>query len=266
MVETLDDERRAREANEARDPEELLHEGPPPEVPEETVLEEGIPTPDVATVVVDHGVPGPDTAVVVDMENPPSEGVDIIDISSPRPAEEASIPGRRRGRRGDGEAKASALSPLVSGPGERFAKRARARDLSRKRKLAYLLSQEVRRVVEELLLRHDLLMDVWSRMRIRQPLLAVVRTRYEELRPDDLLMLPVDCLEHLDRFYRTLDEFRLYLQTTEDMPTALEVAYERFRLALTQISRPLLWHLDDTHHYEDALPAMAPRAGEILEG
>ncbi len=154
---------------------------------------------------------------------------------------------------------------LAQGPAERMQLRQRGRDASRKRKLAFLLCQEVRRVMEELELRRELLLGVWSKMRLRQPLLNVLRTRYEELKPDDLLLMPIECLEHLDRFYRKLDEFRLYIQVTEDMPTTLEVSYERFRLSLSQIARPLLWHLDAAHHYEEALPASMPGPGEILD-
>ena len=102
-------------------------------------------------------------------------------------------------------------------------------------------------------------------MRAREPLMNVVRSRYELINAQDLLMMPIDCIELLGGFYQTLDAFRFYLETTEDMPTALEISYERYRLRLVRISVPLIEALDRTHGYKDAFPFILPRGGEILE-
>ncbi len=143
--------------------------------------------------------------------------------------------------------------------------RKRARDLSRKRKLAYLMSREVARIVEDLETYEWLLMDVWTSLRVREPLLNVLRTRYHDLKPDDLLMLPVECIDLLDRFHRTLDAFWLYLRTTEDMPTALSVTYKRYTNQLKRIADPLVPLLDQCHGYSSAFPEIL-MGGELGAG
>ncbi len=143
--------------------------------------------------------------------------------------------------------------------------RRRSRDLSRKRKLAYILSQEVRRIVEDLELREWLLMEIWTKMRVREPLLNVLKSRYEQVKPDDLLSLPVECLDLCDRFYRLLDEFWLYLRTTEDMPTAMSVNYRRYRMQLKRIAEPLLEALDTCHGYESPFPSLFSHIEESVE-
>lgn len=142
-----------------------------------------------------------------------------------------------------------AVRARLAEPAERaegFRRETRAR---RRRRLAYLLSLEVRRVVEDLALRQALLLKVWSKMRIRAPILNLLRSRFDRIRPDDLLLLPMECLDLLDQFFRQLDEFRLYVQVTEDMPTSLELVYEQQLQLLTKISRPLLGRLNAIHGY-----------------
>ncbi len=143
---------------------------------------------------------------------------------------------------------------------ERTAFRQRARDLSRKRKLAYLLGLEVRRIVEDLELHEWLLLEIWTSMRVREPLLSVLRTRYHQVKPDDLLMMPVECIDLLDRFYRVVDEFWLYLRTTEDMPTAMSVNYKRYVGRLKRIADPLVQLLDECHRYSSPFPELLPAA------
>lgn len=138
---------------------------------------------------------------------------------------------------------------LVNDPAarrEEFRREGRSR---RRRRVAYMLSLEVRRIVEDLELRMSLLVRVWSKMRSRQPLLNLLRCRFERVRPDDLLLLPMECMDLLDQFYRQLDEFRLYLQVTEDMPTALEIRYLHYQSVLTKISHSLLGRLNAIHDY-----------------
>lgn len=120
----------------------------------------------------------------------------------------------------------------------------------RRRRLAYMLTLEIKRVVEDLALRKALLLKVWSKMRIRQPLMSLLRSRFDLIKPDDLLLLPMECMDLLDQFYRQLDEFRLYMRVTEDMPTSLETVYEQQLQQLTRISRPLLGRLNAIHGYQ----------------
>lgn len=150
----------------------------------------------------------------------------------------------------DGEAERQAREGLAEEAGIRL--RAHRSLIRRKRvqKLAWLLHLEVERIVDELELRQTLLLKVWSKMRIRAPLLRLLRCRYEKIRPTDLLLLPLETLELLERFYRKLDEFRLYLQVTEDMPTTLATAWQQYKEALTQVGRPLLMQLKAIHRYE----------------
>jgi len=155
--------------------------------------------------------------------------------------------------------------PIADAAAVRLHSREKLREETRQRRVAFLLSQEVRRIVEDLEFHASLLLDIWSKMRLRKPLLNVLRTRYEEVSPDDLLLLPLECLDLADRFYRMVEEFRLYIQTTEDMPTTLETTYERYRLNLTQASRALLFYLDEIHAYEVGMAVLAPRCGEIME-
>jgi hypothetical protein len=158
-----------------------------------------------------------------------------------------------------------AISPaILQASAERFSKRKEQRELSRKRKLAYLISLEVRRIVEDLESREQLLIEVWSKMRIRQPLLNVLRTRYEQLAAEDLLLLSAPSLTLLERFYRRVDAFSLYVQVTEDMPMTMASAYVRFRLDIAQVARALIFHLEEQHRYEDEL-GEGPLAGALME-
>ena len=58
-------------------------------------------------------------------------------------------------------------------------------------------------------------------------------SRYKTLGFPELAVLPVDAAAKIDEFYRELDEFRLYLQFTEDMPTSMSDAY-RWQLTRLQ--------------------------------
>lgn len=148
------------------------------------------------------------------------------------------------------QAEREARSELSAQAGARLKGHRHLASQRRVQKLAWLIHLEVERIVDELELRQALLLKVWSKMRIRTPLLRILRCRYEKIRPTDLLLLPLETLELCERFYRKLDAFRLYLQVTEDMPTTLATAWQQYKEALTQLGRPLLAQLKALHHYD----------------
>jgi hypothetical protein len=91
-------------------------------------------------------------------------------------------------------------------------------------KLRRLLAMEIRRVTEDLERRQPLLVQVWGRQRVRAPFLDTTFSRWTSLGFQELTDLSGEELEALDAFYRELDEVRLYLAHTEDMPRSLDLA------------------------------------------
>lgn len=94
------------------------------------------------------------------------------------------------------------------------------------RRLRGLLALEVRRVVEDLLRRQDLLVELWGRHRVRTPFLDTTYARYRTLTMTELLRLDADEVEALEGFYRELDDLRFYLAYTEDMPRTVAVVLD----------------------------------------
>ena len=91
-------------------------------------------------------------------------------------------------------------------------------------RLRLLLSMEIRRVTEDLERRKALLVQVWGRQRIRVPFVETTFSRWTTLGFQDLTLLTTPEITALDAFYRELDETRLYLSFTEDMPRNLDLA------------------------------------------
>ena len=92
----------------------------------------------------------------------------------------------------------------------------------RRERLELLLVQEIRRVTEDLERRKPLLVEVWGRQRIRAPFLDSTFSRWKTLGFETLMVLDRDQIEALEGFFRELDDTRLYLLYTEDMPRALD--------------------------------------------
>lgn len=89
-----------------------------------------------------------------------------------------------------------------------------------------LLALEISRIVEDLDVRRDFLLDVWSVHRKREPFLDAVYSRWTTLGFPLLAELRTDEVAVVDAFYRELDEFRLYISYTQDMPTTLGDRYD----------------------------------------
>lgn len=152
------------------------------------------------------------------------------------------------------------------GPKRTAAARRRTREEARLSRLALMLSLEVRRLLEDITLRRGLLLDVWSKMRARAPLVKLLRTRWEEVPTADLLLLPEPALLALDRFYRGVDEFRLYVETTQDMPRALQAVYANYAAQLEVAGIAACNLLDDLHGEVMAPEGARLKGGELLEG
>ena len=116
------------------------------------------------------------------------------------------------------------------------------------RRLERLLALEVRRVVEDLRSRRDLLLHVWGKHRARKPLIETIFTRWTTVGMPDLAQLDPAAAAALDGFHRELDGLRLYLEWTEDMPRNLAVVYDQTltrlehlaAMALTALGEPPL--------------------------
>lgn len=140
------------------------------------------------------------------------------------------------------------------------------REDERAQRLALVLALEIRRMVEDVLLRKGLLVEIWSKMRARRPLLNVLRSRYEDVPAVDLVELPADAILRVEAFYRVVDEFRLYLESTEDMPNTLENHYANYASQMEQAGLVALGLLQDLHGRNLNLSAGgALKGGELLE-
>jgi len=91
-------------------------------------------------------------------------------------------------------------------------------------RLRLLLAMEIRRVTEDLERRRSLLVQVWGRQRVRAPFVETTFNRWTTLGFQELTLLTSPEITALDAFYRELDETRLYLSFTEDMPRNLDLA------------------------------------------
>lgn len=100
-------------------------------------------------------------------------------------------------------------------------------------RLRRLIALEIDRIVEDLELRREFLLDIWSRHRDRGPLLDTIFARWRTLAMSDLALVDVDAVVACEAFYRELDELRLYFMFTEDMPTTMG---ERYAEALTRVA------------------------------
>jgi len=91
------------------------------------------------------------------------------------------------------------------------------------RRIAHLIALEIRRVAEDLERRLPLLIEVWGRHRARAPFLDTTFSRWRTLGFQELALLEGEQFQAVITFHRALDELRLYLAYTEDMPRALEI-------------------------------------------
>ncbi|MBN2497902.1 MAG: hypothetical protein JXR96_25130 [Deltaproteobacteria bacterium] len=113
-------------------------------------------------------------------------------------------------------------------------------DKEKLERLAVLILREIDRILFDLEFRREMLFKLWSKERIRMPLLRVLHSRYYELKFDLLILFPPDVFQQLDRFYRALDSFVFYASYTEDMPQSLMQSFDAFLKDLKEMSGPLL--------------------------
>ena len=102
----------------------------------------------------------------------------------------------------------------------------------RVKRLRALMALEIARIVDDLALRRDFLMRIWGRFRDRSPFLETVYNRYKSVGFPDLVDLETDEVVVVEAFFRKLDEFRLYVSYTQDMPTTMG---DRYDLAVEQL-------------------------------
>lgn len=106
-------------------------------------------------------------------------------------------------------------------------------ETGRAERLRKLLALEISRIVEDLDVRRDFLLDVWSVHRKREPFLETVHSRWTTVGFPLMAELGTEEVAIVDTFYRELDEFRLYISFTQDMPTTLGERYDWFLERLT---------------------------------
>jgi len=99
-------------------------------------------------------------------------------------------------------------------------------------RLRALMALEIARIVDDLALRRDFLMRTWGRFRDRTPFLETVYNRYRSVGFPDLVDLETDEVLVIEAFFRKIDEFRLYVSYTQDMPTTMG---DRYDLAVEQL-------------------------------
>ena len=96
----------------------------------------------------------------------------------------------------------------------------------RAERLRRLIALEVARIVDGLESRRDFLLQMWGRHRDRQPFLDTIHNRWKTIGFPDLALLEVDEVAVIDGFFAKLDEFKLYISYTQDMPTTLTERYD----------------------------------------
>lgn len=99
-------------------------------------------------------------------------------------------------------------------------------DVSRSRRLRAIVALEISRIVEDLEARRDFLVQMWSLHRDRGPFLDTMHSRWRSLSMSDLLHLDEGALVWVESFHRELEELRLYMRFTQDMPVMLSGRYD----------------------------------------
>lgn len=107
-------------------------------------------------------------------------------------------------------------------------------DVTRADRLRLLLAMEVARIVVQTRERLEFMVTIWSRHRSREPFLDTLFTRYRTAALPDLLLLEGEQVRALESFYAIVDDLRLYLTWTDDMPVTLHDALEARLVDLTE--------------------------------
>jgi hypothetical protein len=112
-------------------------------------------------------------------------------------------------------------------------------------RLVSLLKLEIERILFDVEFRKEILFKLWSKERLREPLLRVLHSRYFDLDFYSLILLPTPLAQKIDQFYKTLDTFIFYVSYTEDMPHTMKIKFETFLKDLKIKSETIIHQLDD---------------------
>lgn len=113
-------------------------------------------------------------------------------------------------------------------------------DLEKKKRLITLISLEIERIIFDLEFRKDILFKLWSKERLRKPLINVLKADFLKLDFEMLILLSDDLVKKLNEFYRILDDFLFYVSYTEDMPQTMRTQFDHFVTALKKKKKNLL--------------------------
>ena len=111
-------------------------------------------------------------------------------------------------------------------------------------RLVSLLKLEIERIIFDVEFRKDILFKLWSKERVREPLLRVLHSRFYDLNFDSLILLPKPLFIEIDAFYKTLDTFIFYVSYTEDMPHTMKVKFEIYLKDLKIKSKDIIEKLE----------------------
>ena len=78
----------------------------------------------------------------------------------------------------------------------------------------------------------DFLLTIWSRHRAREPFLDTLFSRWRTVGLADLALLEPHSLAALEAFHSEVDDLRLFLTWTEEMPVTLRETLEARLLTL----------------------------------
>ena len=111
-------------------------------------------------------------------------------------------------------------------------------------RLVSLLKLEIDRILFDIDFRKDVLFKLWSKERVREPLLRVLHSRFFDLDFDSLMLLPKSLCKNADEFYKLLDELIFYVSYTEDMPHTMKTKFELYVKELKQRAEAVMKELN----------------------
>jgi hypothetical protein len=109
--------------------------------------------------------------------------------------------------------------------------------------LRRLIALEIDRLIDDLERRRDFLIEVWGHHRARAPFVETTFSRWKSLSFSDLILLDEAEITFVSAFYRELDDLRLYLEHTQDMPRALAKRFDGSLARLKQLGDEALGSL-----------------------
>lgn len=89
-----------------------------------------------------------------------------------------------------------------------------------------LLVLDIERILTDLTDRRTFLLRRWRFHRDRKPFLVTAFSRWQTVRASQLAWVDPAVALQVDSFYATLEAFRRYIRSTEDMHEALEETYD----------------------------------------